>query len=261
MFAADCIRSRSNNRQVVTVDQVDVFDDAGTALKVSNHRSLIKHCHELTAMNSNMNSNAMLINLRFFHHALQHSATHCSTLQHAADLRERPRHAQTVHAHNCRSLQHTATHCNMLQCNATHRTTRQLNASDSGMGWLRLVGSLKLWVSFAEYSLFYRALLPRSHPIYNRLRVHIAATHMNPPHTIQLTATHRSTLQHAAMRGNAIQLEHTATRCNALQHTANRCNSMRATSACKNRSTFTPLQHTATHCNTLQHTATHCNTL
>jgi len=26
------------------------------------------------------------------------------------------------------------------------------------MGWLRLVGSLKLWVSFAEYILFYRAL-------------------------------------------------------------------------------------------------------
>jgi len=36
----------------------------------------------------------------------------------------------------------------------------------SHMGWLRLVGSLKLQVSFAEYSLFYRALLqkrPMSH--------------------------------------------------------------------------------------------------
>jgi len=29
------------------------------------------------------------------------------------------------------------------------------------MGWLRLVGSLKLWISFAEYSLFYRALLQK----------------------------------------------------------------------------------------------------
>jgi len=27
------------------------------------------------------------------------------------------------------------------------------------MGWLRLVGSFKLYISFAEYSLFYRALL------------------------------------------------------------------------------------------------------
>ena len=29
------------------------------------------------------------------------------------------------------------------------------------MGWLQLVGSLKLPVSFAEYSLFYRALLQK----------------------------------------------------------------------------------------------------
>ena len=27
------------------------------------------------------------------------------------------------------------------------------------MGWLRLVRFVKLWVSFAEYSLFYRAVL------------------------------------------------------------------------------------------------------
>jgi len=31
----------------------------------------------------------------------------------------------------------------------------------SPMGCLRLVGSLKLWVSFAEYSLFYRALVQK----------------------------------------------------------------------------------------------------
>jgi len=29
------------------------------------------------------------------------------------------------------------------------------------MGWLQLVGSIKLQVSFAEYSLFYRALLQK----------------------------------------------------------------------------------------------------
>ena len=29
----------------------------------------------------------------------------------------------------------------------------------ANMGWLRLVGSLKLQVAFAEYRLFYRALL------------------------------------------------------------------------------------------------------
>jgi len=36
---------------------------------------------------------------------------------------------------------------------------RQSDSRKRGMGWLRLVGSMKLKISFAEYSLFYRALL------------------------------------------------------------------------------------------------------
>ena len=36
------------------------------------------------------------------------------------------------------------------------------------MRWLRLVGSLKIWVSFAEYSLFYRALLGLRQPPSDR---------------------------------------------------------------------------------------------
>jgi len=39
------------------------------------------------------------------------------------------------------------------------------------MGWLRLVGSLKLYVSFAEYSLFYRALLQKRHLILRSLLI------------------------------------------------------------------------------------------
>jgi len=35
-------------------------------------------------------------------------------------------------------------------------------AQERTMGWLRLVGSIKLQVSFAEYRLFYRALLQKS---------------------------------------------------------------------------------------------------
>ena len=56
----------------------------------------------------------------------------------------------------------------LLQCVAV---SRQCIAQTLPMGWLRLVGALKLCVSFAEYSLFYRALLqkrptiPRSLPI------------------------------------------------------------------------------------------------
>jgi len=33
--------------------------------------------------------------------------------------------------------------------------------SEEGMGWLRLIGLMKLQVSFAEYILFYRALLQK----------------------------------------------------------------------------------------------------
>jgi len=70
--------------------------------------------------------------------------------------------------------------------------------------------------------------------------------------TLQHTATHCNTLQHAdvpytmgikqqkQMGDQALPLF------NTLQHTATYYNT---------------LQHTATHCNTLQHTATHCNTL
>ena len=44
------------------------------------------------------------------------------------------------------------------------------------MGWLRLVGSLKWWVSFAEYSLSYRALLQKRPMILRNLLLLIIAT-------------------------------------------------------------------------------------
>ena len=37
------------------------------------------------------------------------------------------------------------------------------------MGWLRLVGSLKSQVSFAEYSLFYRAILQKRLPLVQNI--------------------------------------------------------------------------------------------
>jgi len=48
-------------------------------------------------------------------HALQHTATHCSTLQHPAT--------------HCNTLQHTAAHCSTLQHPATHCTTLQPSAT------------------------------------------------------------------------------------------------------------------------------------
>jgi len=55
----------------------------------------------------------------------------------------------------------------------------------SHMGWLRLVGSLKFYVSFAEYRLFYRAFLQKRPTIFRSLL--IVAT----PYLICLTTISR----------------------------------------------------------------------
>ena len=124
--------------------------------------------------------------------ALQHTATHCNALQHTAAHCSSLQH--TV-AH-CSTLQLTAAHCNTLQPAAIHylmspdtcwlfpavqgsfyclsaKREREalspvfLAADDnsfhrlSTMGWLQSVGSIRLQVSFAEYRLFYRALLQK----------------------------------------------------------------------------------------------------
>ena len=49
------------------------------------------------------------------------------------------------------------------------------------MGWLRLVGSIKSQVSFAEYSLFYRALLQKK-PIISRSLLIIATPYQYEMH-------------------------------------------------------------------------------
>ena len=46
-----------------------------------------------------------------------------------------------------------------------------MDRRSSHMGWLRLVGSLKLQVSFAEYRLFYRALLQKRPAILRSLLI------------------------------------------------------------------------------------------
>jgi len=78
---------------------------------------------------------------------LQHTATHCNTLQHTAT--------------HCNTLQHTATHRNTssiyicmylsstMRIRHHHLVTRSCHAYVH-MGWLRLIGSLKLQVSFAK---------------------------------------------------------------------------------------------------------------
>jgi len=67
------------------------------------------------------------------------------------------------------------------------------------MGWLRLVGSLKSQVSFAEYFLFYRALLQKRPIILRSLRIVATPYAFSKASSILLwipcVASHRSLLQ------------------------------------------------------------------
>jgi len=60
----------------------------------------------------------------------------------------------------CNLLQSVAVCCSLLQSVGLHLNSFRTKMI-KGMGWLRLVGSIKSWVSFAEHSLFYRALLQK----------------------------------------------------------------------------------------------------
>ena len=106
-------------------------------------------------------------------HPVPHAATHCNTLQHTATHCNTLQHTAT----HCNTLQHTATQCNTLQHIATHCSTLSSLPGDSCavMGWLRLVGSLNLQVSFAKEPykrddiLRKRPMNLRSHPVPDKL--------------------------------------------------------------------------------------------
>jgi len=141
---------------------------------------------------------------------------------------------------------------------------------------------------FAEYSLFYRALLQKR-PILVRSLLIVAIPYQNgalfhkwpidvcrlqqdatPSCSTSATAhassssTHCNTLQHTATRCSTwvnllALMAHNAQHCNLLQHTVTHCNTRLHLLPC--------LAHTTTPCNTtapaspLAHTATHCNIL
>jgi len=166
---------------------------------------------------------------------LQHTATHCNTLQH--QIQGRLQQTATLQTpckqHRCSypcipmaahafsetatlfdTLQQTATHCNPLQPTATHCNTLQHTATFD----IPMV----------------------AHPSSE------TATHCN-------TATHCSALHHTVP--HCITLQHTEAHCNTLHHTATHCNTLQRTAT-----HCSALQHTASNCTILQHTATPCNT-
>jgi len=60
-----------------------------------------------------------------------------------------------IYRYICTFIQHTYTYIYTNMCRSGHCNQQ------TSMGWLRFVGSLKLYVSFAEYSLFYIFLLQK----------------------------------------------------------------------------------------------------
>jgi len=97
-------------------------------------------------------------------------------------------------------MQYTATHHHTLQrTNAAHFNTVTVAVTlyciNATMGWLRLIRSIKLQVSFAEYCPFYRALLqkrPLIDPTNQSLPIPCLECNM-----LQPTTTHYNTvLQH-----------------------------------------------------------------
>jgi len=68
------------------------------------------------------------------------------------------------------------------------RAREMLSPTPTHMGWLRLVGSLKLHVSFAEYSLFYMALLQKR-PIILRSLLIVATPYLILQHEAVIIPT------------------------------------------------------------------------
>jgi len=88
-------------------------------------------------------------------------------------------------------LYHSQSHLNhqhysMSHLDITHLTSHQI----SPMGWLPLVGSLKLYVSFAEYHLFYRSLLRKKPTILRSLLVIATQYSMSLSHICYSTSRH-----------------------------------------------------------------------
>ena len=107
------------------------------------------------------------------------------------------------------------------------------------MGCLRLVGSLKLQVSFAKETSKRDDVLQKRPIILRSLLIEATQYLSDAPQTPLQSRVIYSYTSITCVYIHCSTLQHTATHCNTLQHTATRCNT---------------LQHAATHCNTLEHT-------
>ena len=159
--------------------------------------------------------------------ALQHTATHCNTLQQTASTgshsQKWPQHTAT----RCNTLQHTvstSSHSQKKDCNTLQHTATHCNKLLPQVAILKRMYNL-VWPDFwgclpvlTEHAVHVASLLLRTCSITTdpTLRMSCTATHCNkllPQVAIhqRMTATHYNTLQH------------TIPHCNTPQHTAKKC--------------------------------------
>ena len=135
--------------------------------------------------------------------------------------------------------------------------------------------------SFAKETYHFKEPTNRSHPISAISIAHALFLRktpvtwgMSPCATLQDSAVHCRTLQHAATTCSAktkgvfqyVTLHDTTALCSTLQHTAAHCNTLQHTAThCNNMEPYDigrfPICPTARHCSALQRTATQCSTL
>jgi len=140
-------------------------------------------------------TNTPLANIKL---TLQHTATHCYTLQHDA-LQHTVLHCNALPLHLVRdinlTLQRAATHCNTLRHTATHCDTLRHTL---------------------QHTATYRNTLQQTATLCHRL---------------QCCATHCDILQKHSSEPRAENQIDTATHCNTLQHIATYCNTLQHTAA------------------------------
>jgi len=149
---------------------------------------IVSHCNTLQHTATHCKTQESFSDKRTLLQQIDFHATHCNTLQHAATHQSPFSITEPfwVWVFFMMHIAHTATHCNTLQHNKIPFFDWRASFQQ-GMGWLWLVGSLKLQFSFAEYRLFHRALLQKRPTILWSL-LHVATKYL----PMQRNSTHFS---------------------------------------------------------------------
>ena len=184
---------------------------------------------------------------------IQHSATHCNTLQTLQHTARHTRHCNTHYTPHCDTLQHTsdtATHCNThntSHCN-THNTTHcntLQHTSDTAAYILHALSTLTVLIDMHEsWHTHEWVMAPTwmSHGTHINESWHTHKWVMAPTWMSHGTHMNESWHTHKWVTSNTLDPAFYIAR--ALSHTYD----------------CITLHRTATLCITLQHTATHCNT-